>query len=437
MQKDLGSVVNKLIFYISVGILLVFFALFAIDSIKNKEFVNLVLHEYNQTNRQDLSKLYNQKMSNFSVYFMVSSLVLILYIYYLLHKLVKKPLNLVRTNLNKTLSYTKSGKFSFERLELNTADEFEDMAQTLNEHFQVGLKLHLKADKINKELEERVARRTQEIQESLSFINLIVDEFENIVLVFQKKQLLHKNKRFSSAFENLNPNEILERQETNFTHKDRFYEISKKEVQDLTLLIITDKTSSKKELELAKDANPLTKLPGNKSINKMLHECLKATNTCLVVYFDFDNFKPFNDKYGFKLGDKAILLFAKMLFARLKNNFIGHIGGDDFFATSLKDTNEDFNTIKHLLYDFRQKVSSYYSKEEKKAQFVELTSREGEKKLYPLLSCSAVVLELCPQNFAYSIKEISQAIAKLKKRSKQEPTKYIFSSLIGEKECKK
>jgi len=57
-------------------------------------------------------------------------------------------------------------------------------------------------------------------------------------------------------------------------------------------------------------------------------------NACVLVYFDFDNFKPYNDRYGFRQGDRTILLFSDILKKTSGANkfFAGHIGGDDFFA---------------------------------------------------------------------------------------------------------
>ena len=66
---------------------------------------------------------------------------------------------------------------------------------------------------------------------------------------------------------------------------------------------------SEKNIAIARDQNPLTKLPGNTLITAYISETLNdLENTYVYVYFDFDNFKPFNDSYGFRIGDRAILL---------------------------------------------------------------------------------------------------------------------------------
>ncbi|MDZ7641484.1 MAG: GGDEF domain-containing protein [Desulfurivibrio sp.] len=74
------------------------------------------------------------------------------------------------------------------------------------------------------------------------------------------------------------------------------------------------KLLSDKNLEEARNQNPLTRLPGNFLINRFISDALgDLENEYIYVYFDFDNFKPFNDKYGLRQGDRAILMFADIL----------------------------------------------------------------------------------------------------------------------------
>ncbi len=79
------------------------------------------------------------------------------------------------------------------------------------------------------------------------------------------------------------------------------------------------------------DRNPLTGLPGNRTIRKVLAEkVLKGDHT--AVYIDIISFKPFNDHYGFALGDSVIRRLALILTESLRGSFVGHIGGDDFIC---------------------------------------------------------------------------------------------------------
>ncbi len=83
--------------------------------------------------------------------------------------------------------------------------------------------------------------------------------------------------------------------------------------------------------ELSLDANPLTRLPGNISIERELIKRLNDNTSFAVGYTDLDNFKAFNDRYGFTLGDKVIFETGHILKSALhEGDFLGHIGGDDF-----------------------------------------------------------------------------------------------------------
>ena len=94
------------------------------------------------------------------------------------------------------------------------------------------------------------------------------------------------------------------------------------------------KILNEKKLALARDQNPLSNLPGNNSIFDYVFQALRdINNVYALIYFDFDNFKAYNDTCGFRQGDRVILLFSELLKSRSlsRDRFIGHVGGDDFF----------------------------------------------------------------------------------------------------------
>ncbi len=97
------------------------------------------------------------------------------------------------------------------------------------------------------------------------------------------------------------------------------------------------KYSVEYERDYARELNPLTMLPGNKIINRVLNDILIYSTKCAVFYFDLDHFKIFNDLYGFEKGDQVIVLLSGIVEKTIKtreaiNSFVGHIGGDDFVA---------------------------------------------------------------------------------------------------------
>ena len=186
-----------------------------------------------------------------------------------------------------------------------------------------------------------------------------------------------------------------------------------------------------KSLANAREANPLTKLPGNEVINGYVAESLSSGECGVVAYLDFDNFKPFNDTYGFRLGDRAILLFADLMRkAATPAWFLGHIGGDDFFVgirgadmvTATKDVGE-------LIAKFASDAESFYDAEARERRCIVAQDREGKSKTFPLLSASAVLLEIPANCPACGIDDISAAIAVKKKAAKASPNKLAVATL--------
>ncbi|MFH0789122.1 MAG: GGDEF domain-containing protein [Pseudomonadota bacterium] len=182
---------------------------------------------------------------------------------------------------------------------------------------------------------------------------------------------------------------------------------------------------NEKNLSIARDQNPLTKLPGNTIINAYIAQYLvNAQTRQMFVYFDFDNFKPFNDTYGFRRGDRAILIFADILkeISHRHQMFVGHIGGDDFFASVNLDKGPDdqyIDIIQRIVKKFREDVIYLYDAEAKKAGYILAKTREGEKVKVPLLSVSAAVMILGDGTKDHSLEEIAQTLASVKQIAKR------------------
>ncbi|WP_428026215.1 GGDEF domain-containing protein [Arcobacter sp.] len=169
--------------------------------------------------------------------------------------------------------------------------------------------------------------------------------------------------------------------------------------------------SHKRNLEIAENQNPLTKLPGNKQIELFIYKSLKNREKFIshILYFDFDNFKPFNDFYGFRQGDRAILLFAELLQKKYPNDtFIAHIGGDDFFIGIKNSTIEDVYALtKETLDEFRESAKNLYNTVDKQNGFFCGKDRFGEERTFKLLSCSCAIIEISSNskksNFDYTL----------------------------------
>ncbi len=146
------------------------------------------------------------------------------------------------------------------------------------------------------------------------------------------------------------------------------------------------KIINEKQLQMAQDQNPLTGLPGNRAIRDYLEDvALDSNGDRYLCYCDFDNFKPFNDAYGFQAGDLAITLFAGFMKRHFvgENVFLGHIGGDDFFI-GLKGVPRlgALEALEHLMADFRGEVRQLYSHEDRARGMIEGHDRQGVSRLF-------------------------------------------------------
>jgi diguanylate cyclase (GGDEF)-like protein len=181
----------------------------------------------------------------------------------------------------------------------------------------------------------------------------------------------------------------------------------------------------KKNMSYARDQNPLTRLPGNIIISEQVQGMIEKEETEFVcAYFDFDNFKPFNDSYGFRLGDRAITLFADILrkFATADEKiFIGHVGGDDFFLAYGSNGNRKIcmvNTIAAIKKEFANSVKSLYSEEDRERGEMVGKDRDGNTKIFKLLTVSAGLLVCTDLHAGVSVENVLRALSDLKKYAK-------------------
>lgn len=200
-------------------------------------------------------------------------------------------------------------------------------------------------------------------------------------------------------------------------------------------------TLNEKNLAYARDMNPLTKLPGNNIINSYMNKAFKEEEASYIfVYFDFDNFKPFNDRFGFRQGDRAITLFADLMREHFSDEraFIGHIGGDDFFCgASCKDSEDDscltvLSRIKDLVKIFTDTAASFYDSGEQEKGVYTAKGRNGVVKDFPLLSVSAAVIRIPAGPRQINAEEMSNILAVMKKEAKQSETKISYMDIGSE-----
>ncbi len=179
------------------------------------------------------------------------------------------------------------------------------------------------------------------------------------------------------------------------------------------------------ELATARDQSPLTRLPGNNMIYAFVSRVLaKPDESFVLAYFDFDHFKPFNDKFGFRQGDRAILLFADLMRSQLPSHgcFIGHVGGDDFFAGFFDDSvAHSLERVSALLMKFEEGIQAFYDPESRAKGYLESVDRDGRPRRFPLMTVSAVVLRLDSGRPLAGVDDVISGIADAKKAAKLAP----------------
>ena len=168
---------------------------------------------------------------------------------------------------------------------------------------------------------------------------------------------------------------------------------------------------------MAKDQNPLTKLSGNQQIENFINQAFGSKEPCHIVYFDFNDFKPFNDVYGFRQGDRAILLFADILKKVLHTDtFIGHIGGDDFFLGYKKSLYEDvYKEVAYIQDLFALHVQELYNDTDRANKKISTKDRFGEIREFGLLSVCSAIIEITKKS---NKDDLDVILGKAKKLSK-------------------
>jgi diguanylate cyclase (GGDEF)-like protein len=143
------------------------------------------------------------------------------------------------------------------------------------------------------------------------------------------------------------------------------------------------------------EANPLTRLPGNVSILNELSRRLESKALFSVCYLDLDKFKAYNDTYGFEHGDNVIRETARILIRATQevgsaDDFIGHIGGDDFVIITVPERTDAL--CKKVIEEFENTSPTFYNETDRKKGYIVAHDRQGKEMNVPLLSISIGVV---------------------------------------------
>jgi len=175
------------------------------------------------------------------------------------------------------------------------------------------------------------------------------------------------------------------------------------------------------QVEMAKGTNPLTGLPGNVNLEREVEAGIDAKKSFAIAYADLDNFKVYNDTYGFKNGDRVIKLAADILDWTVRKRGgasakLFHIGGDDFVLIAKPELVE--RICQAATRCFKRTIRSCYCVQDRERGSVVATGRDGVERTYPLVSLSIGIIEIAGP---CTLMEIGERAAHVKKYAKTMP----------------
>lgn len=155
-------------------------------------------------------------------------------------------------------------------------------------------------------------------------------------------------------------------------------------------------TLARVQVEMAKGANPLTGLPGNLAIEEEMGRRCRTGALTSLIYIDLDHFKVYNDHYGFKDGDKVLLLLSRILTRAVKRHgipedFIGHVGGDDFVLITHPERSD--RLALSVVRCFKRLIQQCYCVEDRARGFTRGKDRNGKEGEFPLVSVSLAIVD--------------------------------------------
>jgi diguanylate cyclase (GGDEF)-like protein len=141
--------------------------------------------------------------------------------------------------------------------------------------------------------------------------------------------------------------------------------------------------------------NPLTSLPGNPSIEEFIKNRIAENKKFGFAYIDADNFKAYNDVYGYNKGDEVIKKIAEIILENAKkispnDYFVGHVGGDDFVL--ITDPKKTEKIAQAIISDFDNKILGFYNEEDRKNRFIKTLDRQNNMRTFPIMTLSIALV---------------------------------------------
>lgn len=184
------------------------------------------------------------------------------------------------------------------------------------------------------------------------------------------------------------------------------------------------------------NANALTRLPGNRLIERELVERIEKKKPFSFHYLDINNFKSYNDKYGHIRGDEVIKETAAIVSRSVKehgaaDDFVGHIGGDDFVVITHPERSEAI--ARTTIQGFDSGMPAFYSEDDRRAGFIVAQDRSGKTTSIPLMSLAIAIVNNTPEK-PLNLLELTDVTAEIKKYLKGlEGSNFMINRRVADK----
>lgn len=175
-------------------------------------------------------------------------------------------------------------------------------------------------------------------------------------------------------------------------------------------------------------ANPLTGLPGNLTIEAEIKRRMESGEPFAFIHADIDNFKAFNDKYGFDKGDSIIRFVSVIMRFAVKRcgddkTFIGHVGGEDFVIVTSPENAEEI--CKDIIENFDKSVPEQYDADVRERGYLWGVDRSGKETQFPLMTVSIGALIAQPGKYQHYSQIIEQAKDLLRQAKATKASSYV------------
>ncbi len=178
-------------------------------------------------------------------------------------------------------------------------------------------------------------------------------------------------------------------------------------------------------IEAARHANPLTFLPGNIPISMHMQRLLESGTEFVACYADLNNFKPFNDHYGYWRGDQMIRLVARLATTHCdaRRDFVGHVGGDDFML--IFQSSNWLQRCKNIVDEFAREALTLFDDSAREQGGIHSEDRHGVRRFFPCTTLAIGAVRIHPGIYRHA-EEVANLAAVAKHEAKLASTGVVL-----------